>query len=79
MIQPEHRETELPSHAGVDVPIVLDVDIPVNERIPVTTEIPVVLSVPLSVDVEGTELARLAESLQAGLASFKAVMAGLAG
>ena len=64
---------------AVDVPIVLDVDIPVDEQIPITTEIPVVLSVPLSVDVAGTELARLAESLQAGLASFKAVMAGLAG
>ena len=64
---------------AVDVPIVLDVDIPINEQIPITTEIPVVLSVPLSVDVAGTELARLAESLQAGLASFKAVMAGLAG
>jgi EmrB/QacA subfamily drug resistance transporter len=64
---------------AVDVPIVLDVDIPVDEQIPITTDIPVVLSVPLSVDVAGTELARLAESLQAGLASFKAVMAGLAG
>ncbi len=64
---------------AVDVPIVLDVDIPINEQIPITTEIPVVLSVPLSVDVAGTELARLAESLQAGLASFQAVMAGLAG
>ncbi len=64
---------------AVDVPIVLDVDIPVDEQIPITTEIPIALSVPLSVDVAGTELARLAESLQAGLASFKAVMAGLAG
>ncbi len=64
---------------AVDVPIVLDVDIPINEQIPITTEIPVVLSVPLSVDVAGTELALLAESLQAGLASFKAVIAGLAG
>jgi MFS family permease len=64
---------------SVEVPIVLDVDIPVDEQIPITTTVPVQFSIPLEVEVAGTELAFLAESLGSGLASFKIVMAGLGG
>jgi hypothetical protein len=63
----------------VDVPIDLTVAIPVDESIPIRTDIPVQVAVPISIDVAGTELAQLAESLEAGLISFKDVIAGLGG
>ncbi len=61
----------------LDLPIDLDVAIPVNETIPVVTEVPVRLDVPISIDISETELAALAEALQAGLESFRQVAANL--
>jgi outer membrane murein-binding lipoprotein Lpp len=61
----------------LDLPIDLDVAIPVNETIPVNTEIPVKLDVPISIDISQTELAALAEALQAGLESFRQMAADL--
>ena len=61
----------------VDVPIDLTVAIPVNESIPISTDVPVQVAVPIAIDVSGTELAQLAASLEAGLISFKDVIAGL--
>jgi len=62
---------------ALELPIDLDVAIPVNETIPINTSIPVNLSVPIEVDVQGTELATLAESLREGLISLREVLAGL--
>lgn len=62
-----------------DVPIDLVIAIPVDESFPISTDIPVQVAVPISIDVAGTELAQLAEALEAGLISFKDVIAGLAG
>ncbi len=64
---------------AVDVPIDLTVSIPVNETIPIATNVPVQVAVPIAIDVAGTELAELAASLEAGLLSFKDVIAGLGG
>ena len=61
----------------VDVPIDLVVAIPVDESIPISTNVPVQVAVPIAIDVAGTELAQLAQSLEAGLISFKDVIAGL--
>lgn len=61
----------------LDLPIDLEVSIPVNETIPINTQIPVSLDVPISIDISETELAALAEALQAGLESFRQVAADL--
>jgi MFS family permease len=63
----------------VVVPIDLDVDIPINETVPVQDEFPVQLDVPIEIDVGETELARLTESLAAGLESLQDVLSGLGG
>ena len=64
---------------AVDVPINLVVAIPVDESFPINAEFPVQVAVPIAIDVAGTELAELAASLEAGLLSFKEVIAGLSG
>lgn len=61
----------------LDLPIDLEVAIPVNETIPVNTEVPVKFDVPISIDISETELAALAEALQAGLESFRQLAAEL--
>lgn len=61
----------------VVVPVDLDLDFPISERVPVQAEVPVNLTVPIQVDIAGTELAGLAESLQQGLIGFKEVIEGL--
>jgi hypothetical protein len=55
------------------------VAIPVDESFPINAEFPVQVAVPIAIDVAGTELAELAASLEAGLLSFKEVVAGLGG
>lgn len=62
---------------ALELPIDLDVSIPVDETIPINTSIPVNLSVPIEVEVQGTELAKLASSLREGLISLRDVLAGL--
>lgn len=62
---------------NLNVPIDLDLDFPINERVPIQTEVPVQLTVPITVDVAGTELATLADSLRQGLIGFKQVIDGL--
>ena len=59
------------------VPVDLDLEFPINETVPIQTEIAVDLMLPIRVDIAGTELAALAESLQQGLISFKEVIEGL--
>ena len=61
----------------VVVPVDLVVGIPVNETIPIDTSIAVDLSVPIRFPVQGTELARLAGSLEQGLISLRDVLASL--
>ncbi len=61
----------------VTVPVDLTLDFPINETVPIATEVPVNLSVPIQIDIAGTELARLAESLRLGLIGFKEVVEGL--
>jgi MFS family permease len=63
----------------IDVPVDLEITLPVNETIPVETNVPVRLDVPIRVDIAETELAALADSLAAGLESFRDVLSGLAG
>jgi EmrB/QacA subfamily drug resistance transporter len=63
----------------LELPINLDVAIPVNETIPIATEVPVRLDVPIAINVGDTELATLAESLQHGLESFRALVDGIGG
>jgi len=58
------------------VPIDLDIDLPLSERVPIATEVPVKLNVPIRVDVAGTGLATLAESLRQGLLGFREVIDG---
>jgi hypothetical protein len=53
--------------------------LPVNETIPVEANVPVNLNVPINVDIAQTELAELADSLAAGLRSFREVLSGLGG
>ena len=62
---------------NIEVPLDLNLSIPVKETIPISAEVPVKLDVPIEVDVADTELARLTESLAAGLASFKDLLDGL--
>jgi EmrB/QacA subfamily drug resistance transporter len=62
---------------NLTVPIDLDLDFPISERVPIETEVPVRLTVPIVVDVAGTELAALADSLRRGLIGFKEVIDGL--
>lgn len=72
--------TEIPLDVTVpvqlEIPVDLEVPVAVNETIPVAAEVPVRLSVPISVEVEGTELAALADSLGRGLAAFGDLIAG---
>ncbi len=63
----------------IDVPVDLEITLPVNETIPVETNVPVQLDVPIQVDIAETQLAELADSLAAGLKSFRDVFAGLGG
>jgi MFS family permease len=63
----------------IDVPVDLQLKLPVNETIPVEADVPVNLDVPINVDIAGTELAELADSLAAGLESFRDVFSGLGG
>jgi hypothetical protein len=63
----------------IDVPVDLELTLPVNETIPVETNVPVRLDVPIRVDIADTELAALADSLAAGLQSFRDVLSGLGG
>jgi hypothetical protein len=72
-------ETEIPLDVTVpvqlDIPVELDVPIAVSEVIPISTEVPVRLNIPIAVDVAGTELATLADALEAGLEAFADLMA----
>jgi EmrB/QacA subfamily drug resistance transporter len=61
----------------VVVPVDLVVPIAVNESIPIDTAIEVDLEVPIEFPVAGTELATLAESLEAGLISLREVLTSL--
>ena len=61
----------------LELPIDLDVAIPINETVPIDTEVPVDLEVPIVIDIAETELAQLAEALQRGLESFRALASGL--
>jgi hypothetical protein len=63
----------------IDVPVDLEITLPVNETIPVEANVPVKLDVPIRVDIAQTELAELADSLAAGLRSFREVLSGLGG
>ena len=63
----------------IDVPVDIEFELPVNETIPVEANVPVNLDVPINVDIAGTELAALADSLAAGLESFRDVLSGLGG
>ena len=63
----------------IDVPVDLEFELPVNETIPVEANVPVQLDVPIRVDIAETELAELADSLAAGLTSFRDVFSGLGG
>lgn len=61
----------------LDLPVDLEFPFTVDERIPISIDIPVNLSVPIVVDVEGTELANLADSLGSGLAALKDALGAL--
>ena len=63
----------------IDVPVDIEIELPVNETIPVEANVPVQLDVPIHVDIAETELAALADSLAAGLESFRDVFSGLGG
>ena len=63
----------------IDVPVDLQLKLPVNETIPVEANVPVQLDVPINVNIAETELAELADSLAAGLESFRDVFSGLGG
>ncbi|MGI9644387.1 MAG: MFS transporter [Ilumatobacteraceae bacterium] len=61
----------------IEVPVDLDVSIPINETVPISESIPVQLSVPIDVEIAGTQLATLADSLATGLESFAEIIEGL--
>jgi len=60
------------------VPVALALTFNVDETVPVRAEVPVHLDVPIEIAVGDTELARLADALAAGLASFRELFAGSA-
>jgi len=62
----------------LDVPVALELTFSVDETVPVRAEVPVHLDVPIEIAVGDTELARLADALAAGLASFRELFAGIA-
>ena len=61
----------------LDLPVDLEVNFPIDEQIPISTSVPVSLEVPISIDIANTELAGLATSLRAGLASMGDILEGL--
>ncbi len=61
----------------VEVPVDLVVDVPINETVPIRDEFPVKLDVPIDIKVRDTELAKLTDSLAAGLKSLQEVLQGL--
>ena len=61
----------------VEVPVDLVVDVPINETVPIRDEFPVKLDVPIEIKVRDTELAKLTDSLAAGLKSLQEVLHGL--
>lgn len=61
----------------LDVPIDLTVDIPIDEEIPIDVDVPVKLDVPIVIEIEGTELQTLTQSLIEGLRAFQEGLSGL--
>ncbi len=70
-------DVEIP--VDIEVPIEFDVPVELDEQIEIDTTFPLRLSVPVTVDIEGTELARLAARLQQGIAQVRTFVDGLGG